>query len=102
MFSVLVLTEIKIIEKKILDKTCLNIEKFPNIIDRQLKLKIMLSLGWQYYLSVWYNCSGTKIKNFCVLTYLNILAHNVTINSFSTLGSRTSVLNNASIGKECL
>ena len=34
------------------------------------------------------------------MTYLNILAHNVTINSFSTLGSRTSVLNNASIGKE--
>ena len=48
------------------------------------------------------NCTETpmKFKNFCILTHLNILAHNVSINSFSTLGSRTSVLNGATIGKE--
>ena len=87
--------------KKILDKTCLDIEKFPNIIDPTAKIEDNVEFGFGniiYPLSV--ICSGTKIKNFCVLTYLNILAHNVTINSFSTLGSRTSVLNNASIGKE--
>ena len=87
--------------KKILDKTSLNIEKFPNIIDPSAKIEDNVEFGFGnivYPFSV--ICSGTKIKNFCVLTHLNILAHNVTINSFSTLGSRTSVLNNASIGKE--
>ena len=79
----------------------LNIEKFPNIIDPSVKIEDNVEFGFGnivYPFSV--ICSGTKIKNFCVLTHLNILAHNVTINSFSTLGSRTSVLNNASIGKE--
>ena len=87
--------------KKILDKTSLNIEKFPNIIDPSVKIEDNVEFGFGnivYPFSV--ICSGTKIKNFFVLTHLNILAHNVTINSFSTLGSRTSVLNNASIGKE--
>ena len=87
--------------KKILDKTSLNIEKFPNIIDPSAKIEDNVEFGFGniiYPFSV--ICSGTKIKNFCILTHLNILAHNVTINSFSTLGSRTSVLNNATIGKE--
>jgi len=87
--------------KKILEKTSVDLEKFPNIIDPSVKIENNVTFGYGniiYPYSI--ICSGTKIKNFCVLTHLNILAHNVSINSFSTLGSRTSVLNGASIGKE--
>ena len=87
--------------KKILEKTSIDLEKFPNIIDPSVKIENNVTFGYGniiYPYSI--ICSGTKIKNFCVLTHLNILAHNVSINSFSTLGSRTSVLNGASVGKE--
>jgi len=87
--------------KNILEKTSINLEKFPNIIDPSVKIENNVTLGYGniiYPYSI--ICSGTKIKNFCILTHLNILAHNVSINSFSTLGSRTSVLNGATIGKE--
>ena len=87
--------------KKILEKTSIDLEKFPNIIDPSVKIENNVTFGYGniiYPYSI--ICSGTKIKNFCVLTHLNILGHNVSINSFSTLGSRTSVLNGASIGKE--
>tara|TARA_B110000027_G_scaffold132340_1_gene158303 strand:+ start:485 stop:1135 length:651 start_codon:yes stop_codon:yes gene_type:complete len=87
--------------KKILEKTSLDLERFPNIIDPTAKIENNVNFGYGniiYPFSV--ICSGTKIKNFCVLTHLNILAHNVNVESFSTLGSRTSVLNGAKIGKE--
>ena len=45
-------------------------------------------------------CSGTKIENFCVVTYSSIIAHSVKIGSFSILGSRTSILNYTKVGKE--
>ncbi len=87
--------------KKILDKTSLDVERFPNIIDTSAKIENNVNLGYGnivYPHSV--ICSGTKIKNFCIFTYHNILAHNVVVNSFSIFGSRTSILNNTKIGKE--
>ena len=87
--------------KTILDKTSLDVERFPNIIDTSAKIENNVSLG--YGNIVYPNsviCSGTKIKNFCIFTYHNILAHNVVVNSFSIFGSRTSILNNTKIGKE--
>ena len=63
--------------------------KFPNIIDPSVKVENNVEFGLAI-LSIRLVLIRTKIKNFCVLTYLNILAHNVTINSFSTLGSRLS------------
>ena len=87
--------------KKILDKTSLDLDKFPNIIDSTAKIESNVELGYGniiYPYSI--ICSGTKLKNFCLITHLNILAHDVSVGSFSILGSRTSILNNACIGKE--
>ena len=87
--------------KKILDKTSLDLDKFPNIFDSTAKIESNVELGYGniiYPYSI--ICSGTKLKNFCLITHLNILAHDVSVGSFSILGSRTSILNNACIGKE--
>tara|TARA_B100000029_G_scaffold511921_2_gene607194 strand:+ start:199 stop:849 length:651 start_codon:yes stop_codon:yes gene_type:complete len=87
--------------EKIFKKMNLDKEFFPNIIDPSAKIENNVNLGYGniiYPYSV--VCSGTKIKNFCVLTYLTILAHNVLLDSFALVGSRTSILNYASVGKE--
>tara|TARA_B100000989_G_C19524966_1_gene466259 strand:- start:2142 stop:2792 length:651 start_codon:yes stop_codon:yes gene_type:complete len=87
--------------KKIFDKMSVDLDRFPNIIDTSTKIEDNVRLGYGniiYPYSV--ICSGTKIKNFCIFTHHNILAHDVIINSFSTFGSKTSILNNTRIGKE--
>ena len=87
--------------EKIFNKMGLGKEHFPNIIDPSAKIEDNVSFGCGniiYPFSV--VCSGTRIKNFCILTYSVILAHNVKIGSFTILGSRTSILNKADIGKE--
>ena len=87
--------------EKIIKKTSIDIEKFPNIIDPTAKIEKNSNFGFGnivYPFSV--ICSGTRIRNFCILTHSTILAHDVKINSFTTLGSRTSILNNTKIGKE--
>ena len=100
LYLVLALIKIKT-KEKIFDKMSVDLERFPNIIDSSTKIEDNVSLGHGniiYPYSV--ICSGTKIKNFCIFTHHNILAHNVIVNSFSTFGSRTSILNNTRIGKE--
>ncbi len=87
--------------EKILKKTGLSKNFFPNIIHKNTIIEENVSMGFGniiYPLSV--VCSGTKMDNFCVITYSGIIAHNVKIGSFSLLGSRTSVLNGTKIGKE--
>ena len=87
--------------EKIFKKMNLSKELFPNIVDPSAKIEDNVSLGFGniiYPFSV--VCSGTAIKDFCILTYSVILAHDVKIGSFTILGSRTSILNNADIGKE--
>lgn len=87
--------------EKIFKKMAVSKEYFPNIIDPLTRIEDNVSLGFGniiYPYSV--VCSGTKIKNFCILTYSTIVAHDVKIDSFTLIGSRTSILNNADIGKE--
>ena len=87
--------------EKILKKTGLDKTFFPNIIHQNVIIENNVSLGFGniiYPFSV--ICSGTKIENFCVITYSSIIAHSVKIGSFSILGSRTSILNYTKVGKE--
>ena len=63
MFSVLALTEIKIIEKKY-GQTSLNIEKFPNIIDPSVKIEDNVDFGCNIVYPFSVICSGTKLKTF--------------------------------------
>ena len=87
--------------EKILKKTELKIDRFPNIIDPSVKIENKVKLGYGniiYPYSI--ICSDTVIENFCVLTHYSIIAHKVQIKSFTTIGSRTPILGNTKIGKE--
>lgn len=87
--------------EKILKKTRLKKDQFPNIIDSTARIEDNVNLGYGniiYPFSI--ICSDTKIENFCVFTHGTIIAHKVKINSFTTVGSRTSILGNSKIGKE--
>ena len=87
--------------EKIFKKMQLDKSRFPNIIDRTAVLENNVKLGFGniiYPNSV--ICSGTKISDFCILTYSTIIAHSVKLGSFSLIGSRTSILNSTNIGKE--
>lgn len=87
--------------EKILKKTELSISRFPNIIDTSVKIEDNVKLGYGniiYPYSI--ICSDTVIENFCVLTHFSIIAHNVKMKSFITVGSRSSILGNSRIGKE--
>lgn len=86
---------------KILKKTELSKNYFPNIIHKNTIIENNVKIGFGniiYPFSV--VCSGSNIENFCVITHSGIIAHNVQLGSYSLLGSRTSILNNAKIGKE--
>jgi sugar O-acyltransferase (sialic acid O-acetyltransferase NeuD family) len=86
---------------KILKKTELSKNFFPNIIHKNTIIENNVKIGFGniiYPFSV--VCSGSHIENFCVITHSGIIAHNVQLGSYSLLGSRTSILNNAKIGKE--
>lgn len=87
--------------EKILKKTGLSIDKFPNFIDPSVKVERNVKFGYGNIVYP-YNviCSNASLENFCILTYLCIISHNVKIRSFTTIGSRTSILGNSSIGKE--
>ena len=81
--------------------TRLKKDQFPNIIDSTARIEDNVNLGYGniiYPFSI--ICSDTKIENFCVFTHGTIIAHKVKINSFTTVGSRTSILGNSKIGKE--
>tara|TARA_B100000029_G_scaffold516819_1_gene635188 strand:- start:1032 stop:1679 length:648 start_codon:yes stop_codon:yes gene_type:complete len=87
--------------EKILKKTGLIKNRFPNIIDPSAKIEEGVKLGFGniiYPYSI--ICSDTVLENFCILTHSTIIAHKVRIQSFTTVGSRTSVLGNTKIGKE--
>ena len=87
--------------EKIFKKMNIDKEYFPNIIDSAVRIENNVNLGFGNIIYPYtVICSGTKIENFCVLTYSTIIAHNVKIGSFTLVGSRTSILNNSVIGKE--
>ena len=87
--------------EKILKKTELSKNYFPNIVHKSTIIENNVKFGFGniiYPFSV--VCSGSKIENFCIITHSGIIAHNVKLGSYSLLGSRTSILNNAKVGKE--
>ncbi len=87
--------------EKILKKTNLKKEQFPNIIDPSVVIEDGVKLGYGNIIYPFCNiCSETVIEDFCILTHSTIIAHNVTLKSFTTVGSRSSILGNSKIGKE--
>jgi len=73
---------------------------FPNFIHSSAIVEENVKMGFGNILYPFTTiCSGTKLKDFSMLTYSCIVAHNVKIGSFSLFGSRTSILNNINIGK---
>ena len=88
------------LREKIFQKMKVSKKRFPNIIHSSVIFEDNVTIGYGniiYPYSI--VCSETKIKDFCVLTYSSIIAHRVELNSFSVIGSRSSILNNSKIGK---
>jgi len=80
----------------------LNIQKelFSNIIDKSAIIHSNVKIGYGNIINAHtIICSNSIINDFCVLTYSNIIAHGVFIDSFTLFGSRTSILNLAKIGR---
>lgn len=88
------------LREKIFKKMEVSKHKFPNIIHNSVMIEDNVSMG--YGNIIYPNsiiCSHTKIKDFCVLTYSTIIAHKVNVNSFTVIGSRSTVLNGTKLGK---
>ena len=69
---------------KILKKTELSKNFFPNIIHKNTIIENNVKIGFGniiYPFSV--VCSGSNIENFCVITHSGIIAHNVQLGSYS-------------------
>ena len=88
------------IREKIFKKMGVSKKLFPNLIHSTVVIEDNVKMGHGNILYPFTSvCSGTKLKDFIMITHSCILAHNVKIDSFSLFGSRTSILNNVIIGK---
>lgn len=87
--------------EKIFLKAELDKKFFPNFIHRNTIIENNVIMGYGNIIYPFSTiCSGTNISDFCIFTYSCVIAHKVNIDSFSIFGSRTSILNEAKIGRE--